>query len=80
MPSTEPGPDAPAPNPAAPPGASRVERMRVRLGTVGELIALFARGGRWWMIPLVLMLVLAGSVLVFLQSMQYLAPFIYAVL
>jgi hypothetical protein len=57
----------------------RLESMLLRLGTVGELCALLVRGGRWWMVPLVLVLVLAGVALLLLQSMQYVAPFIYMV-
>lgn len=57
----------------------RVESLLLRLGTVGELLALFVRGGRWWMLPLVLVLVLVAGALVILQSVQYVAPFIYMV-
>jgi len=55
----------------------RVESMLLRMGTIGELLALFVRGERWWMMPLVAVLVLLGLGLVFLQSIQYVAPFIY---
>ena len=58
-----------------PPG--RMESMLLRMGTVGELLALFVRGERWWMLPLVAVLLLLGLGLVFLQSIQYVAPFIY---
>lgn len=57
----------------------RTEAFLMRLGTVGELLLLLARGGRWWMIPLVGVLVLLGGVLVFLQGLHYVAPFIYMV-
>ena len=56
-----------------------LEAWLLRLGTVGELLALLVRGGRWWMLPLVLVLVLLAVALVTLQGMQYVAPFIYMV-
>ncbi|MFT4976251.1 MAG: hypothetical protein ACI8S6_002147 [Myxococcota bacterium] len=55
----------------------RLEAMLLRLGTVGELMALLVRGGRWWMLPLVVVLVTLGIVLASLQAMEYFAPFIY---
>jgi hypothetical protein len=66
-------------SPAEPYVPSRLEGLLLRLGTVGELMLLLARGGRWWMLPLVLVLVLLGFVLVGLQMMEYVAPFIYVV-
>jgi Family of unknown function (DUF5989) len=56
------------------------ERALLRLGTAGELLALLWRGGRWWMLPLVLVLLGAAVLLLFLQSAQYVAPFVYMVL
>ncbi len=68
----------PSPGKTAAPG--RLETALLRLGTVGELLALFVRGGRWWMMPLVVVLVLVSAVLLFLQSIHYIAPFVYAVI
>jgi len=51
----------------------------MRFGTVGELLMLVSAGGRWWMLPLVLALVVLGFGLVALQSVEYIAPFIYMV-
>lgn len=72
----------PRPGTDTPPtgGPGRVEAALLRLGTVGELMALFLRGGRWWMMPLVVLLVLVSGVLLFLQSIHYIAPFVYAVI
>lgn len=56
---------------------SRLEALLMRLGTIGELLALMVRGGRWWMLPLVLLLVCFAVILVFLQAVEYFAPFIY---
>ncbi len=55
----------------------RVEAMLMGMGTAGELLALLARGGRWWMLPLVIVLLLLGAVLVVLQMLEYVAPFVY---
>ena len=57
------------------PGA--VEGALLRFGTVGELLAMLWRGGRPWMVPLVVVLMLIGLALVFTQSAGVFAPFIY---
>lgn len=64
-----------SPSPGAAPG--RLETALLRLGVVGELIAHFARGDRWWLAPLALVLGLLGLVMVVLQSIEYVAPFVY---
>jgi hypothetical protein len=46
-------------------------------GTIGELFHLFGRGRRWWLLPMVFVLVLFGLLLV-LASATPLGPFIYA--
>jgi hypothetical protein len=51
----------------------------LKLGTAGELLALFVRGGRWWLLPLVALLLLVAVALGFVQAMPYVAPFIYMV-
>lgn len=51
----------------------------MRLGTAGQLLGMLSRGGRWWMIPMTALLLLLGIVLVAIQSVQYVAPFIYLV-
>ena len=58
---------------------TRTESFLLRMGTVGELFSMFLRGGRWWMLPMLLVFVLLGLILVLLQSVQYVAPFIYMV-
>ena len=57
----------------------RMESFLMRMGTAGELLSMFVRGGRWWMLPLLLIFLLLGLILVLLQSVQYVAPFIYMV-
>ena len=58
---------------------SRLESIFLRFGVLGEMMLYFARGKYWWLTPLVLTLGLLGMVLVFLQSIQYVAPFVYLV-
>lgn len=55
----------------------RIESILMRFGTLGELLMMFGRGGRWWMLPLVLVLAVGALVLVALQAAEYVAPFIY---
>jgi hypothetical protein len=48
-----------------------------RLGIAGELLSFFARNKRWWMLPVILV-VLFTAVLVVLGQSSALAPFVYA--
>lgn len=56
---------------------SRISIFLARLGVIGELFQLFARGERKWLLPLGLLLGMFGLVLVLLQSVEYIAPFVY---
>jgi hypothetical protein len=56
-----------------------MESLLTRLGTAGALLLMLGRGKRPWMLPLVVVLLALGLVMVFLQSVQYVAPFIYMV-
>ena len=47
-----------------------------RLGIMGELIGFLWERRLWWLIPMVTVLLLMGSVLLFAQS-SAIAPFIY---
>ena len=60
-----------------PPG--KLETFFLRFGTAGALLAMVARGKRWWMLPLVGVFLLVAIVLLVLQSIQYVAPFVYMV-
>jgi hypothetical protein len=48
-----------------------------RFGVIGELFQLFARGERKWLLPLGILLASMGLCLVLLQSIEYIAPFVY---
>jgi hypothetical protein len=45
--------------------------------TIAELFHLFSRGGRWWLLPMVVVLMLFGLLLI-LATATPLGPFIYA--
>lgn len=55
---------------------ARLEELRRRLRTVGDLVRLLWRERLWWMIPMVLTLLLVGALLIFAQG-SAVAPFIY---
>jgi hypothetical protein len=48
-----------------------------RFGIAGELLSFFARHKRWWLLPVICVVLLAGVVIVLAQS-SALAPFIYS--
>ena len=49
-----------------------------RLRTIGSLIAHFAGRGRFFLIPLLLILLLAGVLLIVTGGLAYVAPFVYS--
>lgn len=57
-----------------------MEAIRSRLRVIGQIWAAFGRSGRWWMLPMVTLLLILGLVLAGLSAVHYVAPFIYAVL
>lgn len=48
-----------------------------RTQIIRQFLSFLARSGKWWMMPLVLMLLLLGAVLVFAKG-SAIAPFIYS--
>jgi hypothetical protein len=54
--------------------------LLARFRVIQALTQSFARSEHWWMLPMVFILVLLGLVLAGLQTLHYVAPFIYAVL
>ena len=64
----------------APPRAAGVAaRTRMNLGTLGELATLLWQGGRWWLLPMSVVLGGAAVLLVLVQAVEYVAPFVYTV-
>ena len=62
------------------PDLSRLVLFGGRLAVFRDLYRMLGRSQRWWLLPLLGMLVLLGLALAGLQAVQYLSPFIYAVL
>jgi len=44
--------------------------------TVGRALA---GGGRWWMIPMLAVLAVAGALLTVVAAIEYVAPFVYTI-
>jgi hypothetical protein len=57
----------------------RLARLAMRFSTIRELTAFFAGTGRWWLLPMVAVLLLTGALLVVVQIIEYAAPFVYTV-
>ena len=51
----------------------------MKLSTVSELVRLLVRNGRWWLLPMLAVLLLTSTVLVLVQALQYVAPFVYTI-
>ena len=47
-----------------------------RFGIAGELLSFFGRGKRWWLLPMIVVILLMGVVMILAQS-SAIAPFIY---
>lgn len=61
------------------PKISFTQSLIDRMGTVGQLLRMLGVHGHWWAIPAFVLLILLGLVLVGLQAIPYVAPFIYTV-
>ncbi|HET9624760.1 MAG TPA: DUF5989 family protein [Kofleriaceae bacterium] len=57
--------------------ASRIAWHRVR--TIGRVVRHFARRQRWFLIPLLLVLLLTGALLIATGGLSYVAPFVYSI-
>jgi len=56
-----------------------VTLLLARLRTVGRLLAHFASRQKWFLIPLLVVLLLSGILLVATAGLSYVAPFIYSI-
>jgi len=50
-----------------------------RLKTIGQIIRHFASRQRWFLLPLLFVLLLAGVLLVATGGLSYVAPFVYSI-
>lgn len=57
--------------------SAKKKRRHSRLRAAGQLFGYFAGTGRWWLIPLVVILGLATVILIGIKIAQYAAPFVY---
>ncbi len=53
------------------------KRFFGKAGVIGELLSFLWSNKRWWLIPVVIVLVVVGLVLIFAQS-SAIGPFIYS--
>jgi len=56
---------------------NKTPRRPSRLRTVGQLLGALRGTGRWWLTPLVVVLLVVAVALVAIQIAQYAAPFVY---
>lgn len=54
-------------------------RLGNRARTVKALLLHFAQRGRWFLVPFVIILLLAGVLLVLTGGLSYVAPFLYGI-
>lgn len=54
-------------------------RVLARLRTVGRLLRHFAGRQKFVLLPLVLVLLLAGALLILTGGLSYVAPFVYSI-
>ena len=55
----------------------RLRRLALRFSVLGELFAALTRNGRLWLVPMLVVFLLAGIVLGVVQVVEYVAPFVY---
>ena len=59
---------------------SWIDRITSPLRTAREFTQLSVRSGRgWWLIPMMGTLMVLGVLLVFIQVIEYVAPFVYTI-
>ena len=56
-----------------------MSRLVNRLHTVGRILRHFASRQRWFLVPLLLVLLLAGVLLLATGGLSYVAPFLYSI-
>lgn len=56
-----------------------MSRLVNRLRTVGRILRHFASRQRWFLVPLLLVLLLAGVLLLATGGLSYVAPFLYSI-
>lgn len=54
-------------------------RTRMNLGTLAELAVLLWQSGRWWLLPMTIVLGASALILLVVQAVEYVAPFVYTI-
>ena len=54
-------------------------RVQIRLRTVGEFASFLVKNGRWWLLPMLLVLGLTALLLGAVHVIEFAAPFVYTV-
>ena len=57
---------------------SRFQRMRIFLSTCTEIVMVFAHRGRFFLIPLVIVLLMGSIFLIAVDMIPMFSPFVYA--
>lgn len=56
-----------------------LKSLGLRLSTTRELLSGLWRGPRWWLVPVILVLLPLALLLIFFQAVPLVSPFVYAV-
>ena len=54
-------------------------RIRHKVRTLRALSSFFISTGRWWLLPMVGVLLLGGTLIGVVQVVEYAAPFVYTI-
>lgn len=61
------------------PRSAALARSKVYVGTFIELYRALVESGRWWMVPMVIVLGFTALLLVVVSAVEYVAPFVYTI-
>jgi Family of unknown function (DUF5989) len=56
---------------------NRLGRLWLGVATTGEFSRAMVESGRWWLLPMLLVLGLAALLLALVAAIEYAAPFVY---
>ncbi len=56
-----------------------LRRASLAVSTIAELFRVVIGSGRWFLVPLLVVLVVATLLLVVVHALEYVAPFVYTV-
>jgi hypothetical protein len=57
----------------------RTRAIAARTSTIGELVLLIRESGRWWLLPMLFVLLASALLLVVVHAVEYVAPFVYTI-